>query len=148
MISIQNVSSSRTIAHQDGDEVYRLEPNEVGQFETQVGEAILAGWPIAKAIGEEKPNISAKPWEWSAGPTWERAKLENRLRDDKDAPQVVTSGPDRPEVVESAIPSDAINPDTGRIVEAKLNTHVCNICEKQYKMLGALRTHQRKEHNS
>lgn len=145
MISITNVSSSRTISHEDGGVVFTLGPNMTMDFENQVGEAILSGWPIAKANGEEKPNLARTPWEYSAGPTWEKAKLENKLMEH--AVQKATVGADRPAVVEPPVPQDAIDVDSGKVIEAKLNTHVCNMCEKPYKQLGALRTHQRKEHN-
>jgi len=146
MISVRNTSSSRTILHQDGTVVHRIEPTMVKDFEEDIANAILSGWNIAAVNGEQASPVPATPWEHSAGPTWEKAKQEFRLMEHSISP-AMTVGPDRPAVVEPPIPKDAID-EHGNVIESKLNTHVCNICERPYKLLGHLRNHQRKEHKA
>ncbi len=151
MITVHNTSPTRTILHAAGNDTIRIDPLALKELPESVANEILSGWECAKAdMTEDIPNMPKTPWEFSAGPAWEETQKLHKIGKYAavNQPQPATVGADRPPLQEPAVPADAYDKDTGKVIESKLNTHVCNMCEKPYKQLGALRNHQAKEHNA
>jgi len=143
MVSVKNTSQFRTIVHDDAGDIYRIEPNSLINVKDEIAEAIMLGWPEAKAITENgEENKSSAPWEHACGAAWEEVKKALAGKE-----VIKTVGADRPPIVEPSLPSDAVGED-GRVIESKTNVHACPTCEAAFNTLKGCRLHQRKVHNT
>lgn len=132
---IQNNSVSRTIVHNDGDQIYRIDPLGTLNVPEEVAESILTGWAVAAPVTEEKPNLPKVPWEHKCGEVWKKAKMEFGLTEEVKE----TVGAARPEVEEPVNVAD---------ITGDKNKNICPSCAQEFPTLKGVRLHQRRLHKS
>lgn len=145
-MKIYNTSPSRVISYTDNGIIYNIDPLTLLEVPDQVGAAILDEWSEASTEGPAKVALPPEPWEHKAGPAWEEAKKAHGLSDSTTPPKTPT-GPDTPPVEEEHIPADAVNTETGEVNDKLTNTHLCTYCQQEYKRIGDLRNHMKKQHS-
>lgn len=142
-IKVYNESRDRTAIETDGGVTYRVDPQQVTELPATVAHRMISEWPSLRIIAESKVR-STDVWEARMGKAWDAVKREFNI--DLDAKREVV-GPETPPVEEPPMPADAVDPETGRVIDKNTNTHLCTYCQKEYKTLGPLRAHMKRDHN-